>query len=55
MIAHETWLATGDQSVLKRGYYSLKALVDFFSRKGNTQENGLTTFGFEGDWLGVEG
>lgn len=118
MIAHETFKATGDTTVLRRGYASLKALVradsltaralqdktsmhwmtpyalqvDFFNRKGNTQSNGiygkrcdvlscvtmffcqesleaqtqavhimfaygtgLTTFGFEGDWLGVEG
>lgn len=55
MIAHETWAATGDESVLERGFASLKALVDFFHRKGNTQPDGLATFGFEGDWLGVEG
>ena len=55
MIAHETHKVTGDLKVIQTGYASLKALVDFFSRKGNTQQNGLTTFGFEGDWLGVEG
>ena len=55
MIAHESWTFTGDTTVLEQGYASLKALVEFFHRKGNTQPDGLTTFGFEGDWLGVEG
>ena len=55
VIAHETWAFTGDTTVLEQGYTSLKALVEFFHRKGNTQPDGLTTFGFEGDWLGVEG
>ena len=55
MIAHETHRYTGDTDILVAGYASLKALVDFFCRAGNTQPDGLTTFGFEGDWLGVEG
>jgi alpha-L-rhamnosidase len=55
VIAHESYKYTGDATVLRAGYNSLKALVEFFHRKGNTQTNGLTTFGFMGDWLGVEG
>ena len=41
MLAHETFKATGDTTVLRRGYASLKALVNFFNHKGNTQPNGI--------------